>query len=281
MSIRAVADKIRTLRPCSLHIPSLSFKTQRRNRFCDNHRSTFGILLTEIPLTENTPSFRQGKVTMLVKRTCAECRMARNLSRRYFSFMNRRDVDVLLMSEVKNLSTYLKNACSLIDEPLSLIDLGSPDNWDNDEARTLQQRAQVVIADPPTFGPKYIQYFENIVWLQSTYAGCDALFRGHPRAYLATRLGGEAFGPAMSEYIFMHVCAHERKMRSHIAHQDKKVWFGTEKSSYRTLDELSLGTLNEIYFLVLLPTSPCSLKVFQFSIQVFWVSVRLVEMLQE
>ena len=51
----------------------------------------------------------------------------------------------------------------------------------------------------------------KLVWLQSTFAGCNQLLTGSARRdYAATRLAG-CFGPCMAEYAALHILALERR----------------------------------------------------------------------
>jgi len=106
--------------------------------------------------------------------------------------------------------------------------------------------AEVVIADPPTFASRQATA-ASLKWLQSTYAGCDALLRNRtqPLPYQVTRLAG-VFGPAMAEYVMLHVLALERKYSENEAKQARKEWGvrgGVAQKSYRMLDTLTLGVL--------------------------------------
>ena len=51
----------------------------------------------------------------------------------------------------------------------------------------------------------------KLLWLQSTFAGCNQLLTASTRRdYAATRLAG-CFGPCMAEYAALHILALERR----------------------------------------------------------------------
>ena len=62
--------------------------------------------------------------------------------------------------------------------------------------------ARVALADPGRVAGK-LDSAENLEWLQSTWAGTNALMQGR-RDYRCTKLSG-CFGPLIAEYVFAHV----------------------------------------------------------------------------
>ncbi|WP_407331938.1 D-2-hydroxyacid dehydrogenase [Enterovibrio sp. 27052020O] len=82
--------------------------------------------------------------------------------------------------------------------------------------------ANLVLADPPKFA-KHIEKAENLAWLQSTYAGCDALLAQDKRDYLLTNVRG-IFGPLMSEYVFGQLFTLTRHLAHYRDAQSKKQW---------------------------------------------------------
>ena len=109
---------------------------------------------------------------------------------------------------------------------------------------------EVIIADPPTFA-RVADSCERgaLRWMQSTYAGVDALVRHSTyREYTVTRLAG-VFGQAMGEYVLMHILALERQLQRDRALQDAQTW-GTAgaigsgiSERYRVMPDIVVGVL--------------------------------------
>ncbi len=79
---------------------------------------------------------------------------------------------------------------------------------------------------------------KKLAWVQSTFAGVDALCQPHLRQdYRLTGVKG-IFGPLMSEYVMAYVLAFERKLFEIKHHQSNQVW---KESSYRALTGLTIG----------------------------------------
>ena len=72
---------------------------------------------------------------------------------------------------------------------------------------------EVIVADPPSFARCADRCARGALrWVQSTFAGVDAIVkRSAYREYALTRLGG-VFGDAMAEYCVMHVLTLERQL---------------------------------------------------------------------
>mmetsp|Transcript_34739 Transcript_34739/g.61945 ORF Transcript_34739/g.61945 Transcript_34739/m.61945 type:complete len:135 (-) Transcript_34739:51-455(-) len=126
---------------------------------------------------------------------------------------------VLVLSEIDGLLPLLQAQCG----NSAVI---TRQSWAEVEADGGEKmaRAEVIVADPPTFGPRQAQA-TSLRWLQSTFAGCDALLRGRtdPLPYQVTRLAG-VFGPAMAEYVMLHVLALERGYLRNAERQKRKEW---------------------------------------------------------
>ena len=66
----------------------------------------------------------------------------------------------------------------------------------------------------------------KLLWLQSTFAGCNQLLTASTRRdYAATRLAG-CFGPCMTEYAALHILALERRYEEQRAQQRRREWIG-------------------------------------------------------
>eukprot|EP00240_Pyramimonas_obovata_P004421 CAMPEP_0118927060 /NCGR_PEP_ID=MMETSP1169-20130426/4624_1 /TAXON_ID=36882 /ORGANISM="Pyramimonas obovata, Strain CCMP722" /LENGTH=381 /DNA_ID=CAMNT_0006868751 /DNA_START=100 /DNA_END=1245 /DNA_ORIENTATION=- len=143
--------------------------------------------------------------------------------------------EVLVLSKVEGLAEALTAACGG-SAAVTAMDITSPDEQ-------VLREASVIVADPPSFAGVSDQC-SSLVWLQSTFAGCDALIKTTTkRDFTCTRLSG-VFGPKISEYTMLHILAIERNLKQTWADQDSRVWGRRDgQQSYRTLDQLTLGVL--------------------------------------
>ena len=89
----------------------------------------------------------------------------------------------------------------------------------------------------------------KLLWLQSTFAGCNQLLTASTRRdYAATRLAG-CFGPCMAEYAALHILALERRYEEQRAQQRRREWIGPRDAplaaggDYRRLSSLTAGVL--------------------------------------
>lgn len=103
------------------------------------------------------------------------------------------------------------------------------------------KEADIWLAEPALAAP-LLGHASNLKWLQSTFAGVDALMRPRLRQdYLLTNIKG-IFGPLMSEYLFGYLLAHKRQHAKYRQQQAQRVWL---PGSYKTLQGqhlLLLGT---------------------------------------
>lgn len=84
------------------------------------------------------------------------------------------------------------------------------------------EKANIILADPPKLAPK-LENARNLTWLQSTFAGCDALLAKPKTDYLLTNVRG-IFGPLMSEYVFGQLLALTRHFPQYLDAQHKQQW---------------------------------------------------------
>lgn len=85
------------------------------------------------------------------------------------------------------------------------------------------QQATILIADPPLIADN-INNYPHLQWLQSTYAGVDALINPKLRQdYQLTNIRG-IFGPLMAEYIFGHILNHQRHFSYYQKQQHQLHW---------------------------------------------------------
>ena len=81
------------------------------------------------------------------------------------------------------------------------------------------------MGEPAVCGP-VVDACPELVWLQSTFAGCNQLLTASARRdYVATRLAG-CFGPCMAEYAALHILALERRYEEQRAQQRRCEWVG-------------------------------------------------------
>ncbi len=116
--------------------------------------------------------------------------------------------------------------------------------------RSLEQ-CEILLGEPSECG-KVVDRCRNLLWLQSTWAGCNPLLTASTRRdYVATRLAG-CFGPDMAEYAALHILAIERRHDDQRRRQAKGEWVAVRDPStgaqspgadYRRLSSLTLGVL--------------------------------------
>ncbi len=100
--------------------------------------------------------------------------------------------------------------------------------------------ANIVLADPPKLAQQ-IEKAQNLEWLQSTYAGCDALLAQNKRDYLLTNVRG-IFGPLMSEYVFGQLLTLTRHLAHYRDAQSQKQWSVLPYQSLINRKMVILGT---------------------------------------
>ncbi|MGR5065984.1 D-2-hydroxyacid dehydrogenase [Photobacterium sp. DNB22_13_2] len=83
--------------------------------------------------------------------------------------------------------------------------------------------ATILLADPPKVAP-LLRQFPALEWIQSTFAGIDALTQPHLRQdYTLTNIRG-CFGQLISEYVLGLVMAHQRHFTTYQAQQQTQNW---------------------------------------------------------
>lgn len=92
------------------------------------------------------------------------------------------------------------------------------------------QDADIVIGSPPLVAP-ILDKFENLTWLQSCYAGVDALTKPELRQdYDLTNVKG-IFGQQIAEYVLGHTINYFRHFNQYKQQQSEKCW---QPHHYRT-----------------------------------------------
>lgn len=93
------------------------------------------------------------------------------------------------------------------------------------------QEATILLADPPKVAP-LLDEFPALEWIQSTFAGIDALTdKGLRQDYTLTNIRG-CFGQLISEYVLGLAIAHQRHFATYQTQQRASHW---QPHSYSTL----------------------------------------------
>ncbi|QFU24438.1 D-2-hydroxyacid dehydrogenase [Shewanella eurypsychrophilus] len=112
----------------------------------------------------------------------------------------------------------------------------------DDDTQNISQ-ADIWLAEPALAAP-LLPHAKEMLWMQSTLAGVDALVSPRQRKdYQLTNVRG-IFGPLMSEYLFGYLLAHQREHYKYRSQQEKKIW---QPGNFKTLQGqhlLLLGTGN-------------------------------------
>ena len=159
---------------------------------------------------------------------------------------------VLVLSEIPGLAAALEAATPVDAAEFTVARLdaiGDRSDGAHFLSRDALRRFPVIVADPPTFASSGIADAcegGRLRWVQSTYAGVDALLRlTNNRSYTCTRLAG-VFGQAMAEYVIMHVLAVERRLLRDVRAQERREWGvkgNVASDGYRTVERLTMGVL--------------------------------------
>ena len=84
-------------------------------------------------------------------------------------------------------------------------------------------KVNIILGNPPIV-KKYLPQAENLIWLQSTFAGIDALVSDDLRRdYILTNVK-DTYGEAMAEYVFGYILMLEREILENIKNQKNKIW---------------------------------------------------------
>lgn len=100
-------------------------------------------------------------------------------------------------------------------------------------------QADILLANPP-IAAQWLDQAQNLRWVQSTFAGIDALAApGLRRDYLLTNVK-DVYGPAMAEYVFAFILGLEKELFAFRNAQQEKRW---DQKPSRTLEGKTLGVL--------------------------------------
>ncbi len=126
--------------------------------------------------------------------------------------------------------------CQLLRE-YDLPDLEIVSCFHGDKAQEAIRSSNIVLGEP-TMVANILQKAKCLEWVQSTFAGVEALcVDGLRRDYILTGVKG-IFGPLMSEYVFAYILAMERHLFETKENQNAKAWVDIP---YRSLKGLTLG----------------------------------------
>jgi phosphoglycerate dehydrogenase-like enzyme len=115
---------------------------------------------------------------------------------------------------------------------LELVACDSPE-----ESMKYVKNCNIILGVPKLIAPILVA-LKKLQWVQSIFAGVEALVSPPQRTdYILTGVKG-VFGPLMSEYVFAYILALERHIFEAYENQKKKVW---EKIPYESLQGKLLG----------------------------------------
>lgn len=101
-------------------------------------------------------------------------------------------------------------------------------------------QATIWLADPPLAAPQ-LCYGDQLRWLQSTFAGIDALINAPYRHYQLTNVRG-VFGDLMAEYVFGYLLNETRHITQYADQQAQRLWQPHDYTSLRGKTLAILGT---------------------------------------
>jgi Phosphoglycerate dehydrogenase and related dehydrogenases len=102
------------------------------------------------------------------------------------------------------------------------------------------EQATIWLADPPLAAPK-LCHGDQLRWLQSTFAGIDALINAPYRHYQLTNVRG-IFGALMAEYVFGCLLNETRHLTQYADQQAQRLWQPHDYMSLRGKTLAILGT---------------------------------------
>ncbi|OOE86274.1 D-2-hydroxyacid dehydrogenase [Salinivibrio sharmensis] len=100
------------------------------------------------------------------------------------------------------------------------------------------EEASIWLADPPLAAP-HLHHAKALRWLQSTFAGTDALIQAPFRDYQLTNVRG-IFGALMAEYVFGHILTETRHIHQYAEQQAQCRW---QPHPYQSLSGKTLAIL--------------------------------------
>jgi len=84
-------------------------------------------------------------------------------------------------------------------------------------------RVNILFANPP-MAKEYLSDAKKVIWVQSTFAGVDALSgEGLRKDYVLTNVR-DVYGPAIAEYVFGYILLFKKEILENIEHQKRSAW---------------------------------------------------------
>lgn len=101
------------------------------------------------------------------------------------------------------------------------------------------QDVNIILGNPPLIS-QYINQAKNVVWVQSTYAGIDALNADNlQKKYTLTNVR-DVYGTIISEYIFWYIFLLEKNILWNLDSQRKHIW---DQKSYPSVVWKKIGIM--------------------------------------
>jgi len=105
------------------------------------------------------------------------------------------------------------------------------------DAKNHAENCNIILGQPDRIAP-VLDVAENLQWIQSTYAGVEAIVTPSQRTdYILTGVK-DLFGPLMSEYVFAYILALERNIFQTYENQQERLW---QDMPYKSLKGTLLG----------------------------------------
>ena len=106
-----------------------------------------------------------------------------------------------------------------------------------EKAKKWAEHCNIILGEPTRIVP-ILEGAKSLQWVQSIFAGVEALVNPPQRSdYILTGVKG-VFGPLMSEYVFVYILALERHIFEVYENQKERVW---KKIPYESLQDKLLG----------------------------------------
>lgn len=138
---------------------------------------------------------------------------------------------LILAADAAKITTLIQAA------DLQQLDIQTADNVAS--TRVLIGDSNIILGDPPLIS-EVLSSAEQLQWVQSSWAGVDALCRdGLRRDYILTGVK-DVFGPLISEYVMTYLFALERHLFSMQSNQRKQIW---QPLAYRPAKDIKLGII--------------------------------------
>lgn len=113
-----------------------------------------------------------------------------------------------------------------------------------EEIREHIVRANILLAAPP-LAKEYLDEAKSLRWLQSTFAGVDALNDpGLRKDYMLTNVRG-VYGEVLAEYVFAYILYFKKEIAENIQHQQESEWSQrpTHTLEGKTISILGAGSI--------------------------------------